>query len=70
LKDLEKLTNQSIPVVSDHPFSTSNNPQSSEEPKIRKSGNIGTNRKFSKPSGNFGNNGNSRNRRRRSGRNA
>jgi ATP-dependent RNA helicase RhlE len=70
LKDLEKLTNQSIPVVTDHPFPASNNPQVSEEPKIRKSGNIGTNRKFSKPSGNFGNNGNSRNQRRRSGRNA
>lgn len=64
LKDLEKLINKSIPVIHDHPFPASNVSSAQAEIKVRKSGNIGMNRKMVTKTSNSSNTRNSQNRRR------
>ena len=61
LKDLEKLINKSIPVIQDHPFPASNTSSEQGENKVRKSGNIGMNRKMVTNTSNSGNTRNSQN---------
>jgi len=65
LKDLEKLINKSITVITDHPFPAKN---TSGEIRVRKSGNIGMNQRSISNTGNSGNSGYNKDRRRHNGR--